>query len=97
LKKRAIIDPRYLYLILNHQVSKMQLEYLSTGATIRRVTPRLLGDLLIPILPRSDQESLIAKLELLEHYRKLVLTTEDELTKALSKALGWEGIDETQP
>jgi type I restriction-modification system DNA methylase subunit len=97
LKKNVAIDPRYVHLILSHQVSKAQLEYLSAGATIRRVTPSLLGDLLVPILPRADQENLISKLDLLENYRKLALSIEKELGEMVSEALGWEERDETQP
>lgn len=97
LKKNSVVDPRFLHLILSHKVSKTQLEYLSTGATIRRVTPNLLGDLLVPLLPRSDQENLIRKLEHLENYRQLALSTENELKEMVSQALGWEAQDETQP
>jgi 16S rRNA G966 N2-methylase RsmD len=97
LKDDIGIDPRYLHLILSHQVSKAQLGYLSSGATIQRVTPSLLGDLLVPILPRVDQEKLIGSLELLEHFRELALNTEKELGRIISKALGWEEEDETQP
>jgi 16S rRNA G966 N2-methylase RsmD len=94
-REESSIDPRYLFFILSHQVSKTQMDYLSTGAIVRRATPRLFGDILVPILPALDQSELISKLEILEDYKKKALSLEQEMKDLVSRSLGLEALDES--
>jgi restriction endonuclease S subunit len=94
-REESSIDPRYLFFILSHQVSKTQMDYLSTGAIVRRATPRLFGDILVPILPSLDQGELISKLDILEDYKKKALSLEQEMKDLVSRSLGLEALDES--
>jgi hypothetical protein len=97
IKPNTLIQSQYLHFILNHEITKTQLEHLSTGATIRRINPMILEDIKIPIIPNDKQRLIIEKMEQARKYRLLATKAEKDADKIVSGALGMEDDDGSQP
>lgn len=89
-KKDSNIYPEYLLSVFRHEMVKIQLDYLSVGASVRRVNPSLLKEIRIPIPPLSEQHEIAEKIKNAERIIAMAKIELEAAQNIVSKALSLE-------
>jgi|GEM_PF-2974002 len=90
--KRVI--PEYVFAVLQSEIVQKQLDCLSVGSIIRHIYPKLLGQLVIPILPPDIQGNISQDLRESFEYQARALKKQKAVKEALSHLLdGSESYD----
>lgn len=87
LKSESDVQNEYLVAVLQHEVVKVQLEHMAVGAAQVRVTPHLLNDVKIPILPQVEQKTVVDHMTKVEEHRILVAERLEQVSNLIDKAL----------
>ncbi len=79
------IDPNYLYFAMVN--AKENIIGQGAGATVKGITLSTLGDIKIPVPPLSEQQKIVAKLNAIQDYKKLLLKQKDLLQELFDSVL----------
>ncbi len=92
LKKIKNIDPKFLNLVLNTNIGKIQIKRFTSGQVQTKITTDDVKNILVPFIPKDEAEKVIflfekamnSKKKLMLHYQKLIDSINDYLLSELS-------------
>jgi restriction endonuclease S subunit len=85
---KSKINPAYLFAIFRNDLIKTQLNRLSIGSTMRNVTPRLVGEILIPLIPMESQNRIAGNIDQYYQYQFAARRTLDQIDTEVNSLLG---------